>query len=163
MLHSLFSPNLSFLELTIRGLVVYFFILFMLRLSGKKQLAQLSPVDFVALLLISNAVQNSMNGGDNSLVGGLLLGFVILFSSVMISILSYRFKKVRSFFQGTPSLMIYKSEIQRNVLKKERITQSELLSMLRHQGIHSLKEIHTAILESDGTLSVFKDAVIHKE
>lgn len=130
--------------------------LLLVRISGKRQIGQMGVSEFVAILLISNAVQNSMNGGDNSLVGGLLLAAVLIFLSWGISVLSYRSKKIQKIFEGSPILLVHKGKVILRNLESEYLRQSELTSLLRKQGIHNLLEIETAVLEADGTLSVTK-------
>jgi uncharacterized membrane protein YcaP (DUF421 family) len=90
MWQSLMDFNIAPLNLAIRAAVVYFSILILLRISGKRQLGQMGATEFVTILLISNAVQNSMNGGDNSLSGGLLLALVLIILSSLISYITYR-------------------------------------------------------------------------
>ena len=153
MWNSLTHPSVSILELVIRVIVVYAFILFLLRISGKRQLGQLSAIEFVSILLISNAVQNAMNAGDNSLVGGMVLALGLVALSTITAILSYRYKRVRHFVEGTPTIVIRHGSIIAANLKRERITHEELMVMLRRQGLHHVSEIELAILESDGTLT----------
>jgi len=152
----LFTLGVTPLDLVLRAGIVFLFVLILLRISGKRQLGQMSATEFVALLLISNAVQNAMNGGDNSLVGGLLLAAVLIFLSWLISELTYRHAKFRAIFEGTPTLLVHKGKIVEKHLAQERLSYSELKTLLRKQGIHQISEIDSAILESDGTLSVTK-------
>ena len=95
-------------NLALRAVVVFLAVLVLLRLSGKRQLGQMGATEFVAILLISNAVQNSMNGGDNSLIGGLLLATVLVALSALISFLTYRYQSFSRIFEGTPTLLIHK-------------------------------------------------------
>jgi uncharacterized membrane protein YcaP (DUF421 family) len=156
MWQSLLEFNLSPFNLIIRAVVVYLAVLILLRVSGKRQLGQMGATEFVAILLISNAVQNSMNGGDNSLAGGLLLAAVLVALSALISYLTYRSRFFSTVFEGTPTLLIHKGKLVHKHLASERMSESELKTLLRKQGIHKIHEIETAILESDGTLSVTK-------
>jgi uncharacterized membrane protein YcaP (DUF421 family) len=156
MSENLFTFNLPILNLVIRAVVVYISVLILLRISGKRQIAQMGPTEFVAILLISNAVQNSMNGGDNSLIGGLLLALVLITVSWLISFLTYRSKFFESIFEGTPTLLIHKGKIIQKHMAKERLSETDLHHLLRHQGVHHFNEIDTAILEADGTLSITK-------
>src|SRR3982750_1696839 len=103
----LWRLNFPWWHFVIRGVVVYVSIIFLLRLSGKRQVAQMGIAQFVALLLISNAVQNSMNGGDNSLLGGLILAGVIIVLSYAFSVLTYNSKDWENFIQGRPTLLIH--------------------------------------------------------
>src|SRR3954467_927074 len=107
----LFRFDISALDLVIRASVVYIFVLLLLRLAGKKQMGQMSPTEFVAILLISNAVQNSMNGGDNSLVGGLILAAALIFTSWLISLLTFHSRTWATIFEGTPTLLIHKGQV----------------------------------------------------
>lgn len=143
-------------NLFIRGVIIYFFVLMLIRISGKKQMGQMSAAEFVALLLISNAVQNSMNGGDNSLVGGLILAATLIFASWLISHLTYKSKRISRVLEGVPTILIHKGHVVMKNLEKERITINELHTLLRKQQMHHFSDIHSAILEVDGTLSLTK-------
>ncbi|MBC7384967.1 MAG: DUF421 domain-containing protein [Cryobacterium sp.] len=157
MLHSLFHPSLSMLELLIRGSVVYGSLLIFLRLSGKRELGQFSPIEFVSIMLISNAVQNSMNGGDNSLVGGIFLAFILIVLSTTVGYFTYRSKKFRRWVEGTPTLVIRHGHVVEASLRSERISHDELLTLLRKQGIRHLSEVELGIFESDGRLTIVTD------
>ena len=155
---SLTKMSLSPAEFAIRGTIVFIAVLVLLRLGGKRQMAQLSATEFVAVLLISNAVQNAMNGGDNSLVGGLILAAVLIIMSWCISLLTFRSKRIQAVFEGTPTLLIHKGKLIEEHMKHERITISELKILVRKQGVLSLHEVKSAVLEADGSLTI-----IHKE
>jgi len=156
MLAQLLHTELPALNLIIRGVVVYLAVLLLLRLSGKRQLAQMGATEFVAILLISNAVQNSMNGGDNSLGGGLLLALILVLLSAGISFLTYRSRFASRIFEGTPTLLVHNGKLLRKNLAKEQLSEPELKALLRKQGIHRIAEIKTAILEADGTLTIVR-------
>jgi uncharacterized membrane protein YcaP (DUF421 family) len=153
---SLMHPSISILELLIRVLAVYFFILVLLRISGKRQLGQLSAIEFVSILLISNAVQNSMNGGDNSLLGGLVLSGTLVLLSSVIAVLSYRYTGIRHLVEGVPTIVIRKGKIVKPSLAREKVTSEELMTLLRRQGVHQVNDVELGILESDGMLSISK-------
>lgn len=142
------------INLLIRALSVYIFVLLLLRVSGKRQMGQMSPTEFVAILLISNAVQNSMNGGDNSLVGGLWLAAILIAVSTLISYLTYKSRIFSSIFEGTPTLLVHNGKLLKKNLSRERLSESELKALLRKQGVHEYQVLQSAILEADGTLSV---------
>jgi len=150
----LFSLSVGPGDLVLRGFVVYLVVIVLLRLSGKRQMGQMGATEFVAILLISNAVQNSMNGGDNSLIGGVILAAVLIATSALISFLTYKSRFFSAIFEGTPTLLVYKGQALPKNLARELMRESELKALLRKQGIHDLREIETAILEADGTLSV---------
>jgi uncharacterized membrane protein YcaP (DUF421 family) len=135
----------------IRAGGVYVFILLLLRLSGKRQLGQMSTTEFVALLLISNAVQNAMNAGDNSLTGGFILATVLVFLSWLGSVLTFKSKICGKILEGTPTLLIHQGKIISKNLAQELLTPTDL-----KQGVHSFAEVASGVLESDGSLSILK-------
>ncbi|HVE12750.1 MAG TPA: YetF domain-containing protein [Elusimicrobiota bacterium] len=143
-------------ELILRALVVYAVVLGLLRLAGKRQVGQMGAADLVALLLLSNAVQNAMNGGDNSLLAGVILAAVLIFASRAIAYATFKSRRLEGLIEGRPTLLVYKGEALPGNLDKELLSMRELKVLLRRQGIHDLHEIHEAILESDGMLSVVK-------
>lgn len=154
MWENLMTPNVPVVNLIVRGLVVYLSVVILLRVSGKRQMGQMGATEFVAILLISNAVQNSMNGGDNSLTGGLVLACVLIVLSASISYLTFRSSMFRKVFEGTPTLVIRDGKLIEKNLYRESLSEPELHALLRKQGVHHLSEISLAILESDGTLSI---------
>ncbi|MFI5347359.1 MAG: DUF421 domain-containing protein [Elusimicrobiota bacterium] len=154
----LWTPSLPLAHILLRAVVTYAFVLFLLRLGGKRQIGQMGPAEFVALLLVSNAVQNSMNGGDNSITAGLVLAGVIVGFSSLVGWLSFRSRKLSDFIQGRPVLLAYKGELVAQNLEKCRIAARELHVLLRHQGVHELREVHEAVLETNGSLSVVKNS-----
>lgn len=155
-MHDLLYPSVPFWNLLLRGGVVFIAILFMLRIAGKRQVAQLGLADFVALMLISNAVQNSMNGGDNSLLGGLVLALVLILLSTAFQYATFRSKRIERIVQGGPTLLIHRGNVIEANLKRELLSMRELHSILRRQGVHTMSEVAEAVLESDGYVSVVK-------
>ncbi|MDD5302736.1 MAG: DUF421 domain-containing protein [Elusimicrobia bacterium] len=155
-MNSLWHPSIPLAELLIRAAASYAFVLLLLRVSGKRQIGQMGAAEFVALLLVSNAVQNSMNGGDNSLTGGLVLATVLVALSKAVGWASYRWRRVGHLIQGSPCLLVYKGEVVQRNLESNLIPVRELHTLLRRQGIHDLKGLHEAVLEANGSLSVLK-------
>jgi len=153
---NLTALSLSPLNLALRAALVYVAVLVLLRISGKKQIGQMGAVEFVTVLLISNAVQNSMNGGDNSLVGGLLLAATLIALSMAFARLSYWSRVFTTVFEGAPTLLIHEGALIAKSLRKELLTEREVHALLRKQGVHHIREVKNAILESDGTLSIVR-------
>lgn len=139
-----------------RGAIVYVVVLLLLRIAGKRQVAQMSASDFVVLLLISNAVQNSMNGGDNSITGGIVLAATLIALGSLFSYLTYRSKRLENLIEGTPRILVHHGKIIDENLHRERLSTRELRTMLRHQGVYALDDLQEAVLESDGSLSVIR-------
>jgi len=140
----------------VRASVVYLVVMMLLRIGGKRQVGQMGMPQLVALLLISNAVQNSMNGNDSTITGGIILASVIMFWSFLFELLTSRSKKFENIIQGRPTVLIRNGKLLFEQLRKERLSPSELKVLLRKQGVHHINEIEQAILESDGYVSVRK-------
>ena len=143
-------------EFIVRASVVYLVVMALLRLAGKRQVGQMGMPQLVALLLISNDVQDAMNGNDGSITGGIILACVIVAWSYLFEVLTSRSKKWENLIQGRPTLIIRNGKVLHDCLRREHLSASELRVLLRKQGINELSEIDHAILESDGYISVRK-------
>jgi len=141
-------------ELLLRSAVVYVFLLALLRLTGKRQVGQLAPFDLVLLLVLSNAVQNSMNGGDNSLIGGLISATTLVGLNQLVGQLTYRSKRLEAIIEGRPQLLIHNGKLFEDVLGKAKLTHHELNAALRQAGCECVADVHSAILENNGAISV---------
>ncbi len=155
-------PSLPAWNLIARAVIVYLSVLLLLRIAGKRQVAQMGVAELVALLLISNAVQNSMNGGDNSLTGGLILAGALIALSTALEYLTYRSPALERFIQGRPTLLVHHGKILREHLRRELLTIRELRTILRRQGIHDFGEVEEAVLESDGYVSVTRKSEVQQ-
>lgn len=153
--------SLSPFNLALRAAIVYVAILVLLRISGKKQVGQMGAIEFVTMLLISNAVQNSMNGGDNSLLGGLILASVLIAFSMLLSWLTYRSRVFERIFEGSPRLLIHEGMLIERALRKEQLSKSELCVLLRKQGVHRWQDVKSGVLEAGGTLSIVRFDDLH--
>lgn len=143
-----------YLQIIVSAVAVYLFLILAIRLFGKKELAQLSVFDLVFILLISNAVQNAMVLGDNSLIGGLLAALALFSANYAVKYLQYRFPGFGKAMQGDPVMLVYHGKILESHLKLAKITNDELLEAIREHGVTSPKEVDLAILEVDGNISV---------
>ncbi|MBI4582130.1 MAG: DUF421 domain-containing protein [Planctomycetes bacterium] len=152
----LWIPDVAWWQLVVRAVVVFVAVLLLLRVSGKRQVGQMGVAQFVALLLISNAVQNAMNGGDNSLGGGLILAGALIVLSYVFEVLTYRSKRFETLVQGRPTLLVHHGKVLTEHLHRELLNERELRAILRHQGIRHLDEVQEAILESDGYVSLVR-------
>jgi uncharacterized membrane protein YcaP (DUF421 family) len=135
-------------------LTVYVFIIVAIRLFGKKELAQLSVVDLVFILLISNSVQNAMVGPDATLLGGLVAAVTLFLANYLLKYLQYRFPKFGKIVQGDAIMLIYEGKYLESHLKKARITKEEIMEAVREHGVSTIEEVNLAIMEVDGSISV---------
>ncbi|HET6930635.1 MAG TPA: YetF domain-containing protein [Candidatus Acidoferrum sp.] len=164
----MFVISLPILEKILRPVIVYFFLVVMLRLSGKRELVQLNPFDLVVLLTLSNTVQNAIIGDDNSLSGGLLGATSLLTVNYLTVRFLYKHKNLDQLVEGKADVLIDGGKVRPEHLKKELITMAQLEAAARKQGFGSLGEVDQCILEPGGTLSFIgkkpdADVVRHKE
>jgi uncharacterized membrane protein YcaP (DUF421 family) len=141
-------------EIIVRSLLVYLFLLIILRITGKRQVGQLAPFDLVLLLVLSNAVQNSMNGGDNSLIGGIISATTLIAINYGVGFATFRSKKLEGLIEGRPQVLIHNGKLFKDVLQASQLTHHEVSSALRQAGCSCVEEVHTAILENNGSISV---------
>ena len=160
MIHNLFTPGVPLLEKVVRSVAVYLFLVVVLRLAGKREVAQLNTFDFVVLLLLSNTVQNAIIGDDNSLLGGLVGAAVLVVANRLVVDAAYRFPRLTMLVQGTQTVLIDAGRIQETNLRRERITHEELMAAVRRQGVSRLEDVQSAVLEPTGALTVEPEDVM---
>jgi uncharacterized membrane protein YcaP (DUF421 family) len=141
-------------EFIVRGLIVYVFLIGLLRLTGRRQIGQLAPFDLVLLLVLSNAVQNAMNGGDNSVGGGLISATTLVAVNWLVSHATFRNKRLARAIEGRPQVIVHNGRVYRDVMQREQLTQSELDAALRAAGCACVDDVHFAVLENNGQISV---------
>lgn len=141
-------------EFIVRAIVVYIFLLVLLRLTGKRQVGQLAPFDLVLLLVLSNAVQNSMNGGDNSVTGGVILASTLVGINSFVGWLAYRSKRVEALIEGRPIILVHDGRIDHESLQQVQMTTHELEAALRQEGHAGPATVRFAVLENTGKISV---------
>jgi uncharacterized membrane protein YcaP (DUF421 family) len=149
----LFVPSLPILEKIIRPIIIYFFLVLVFRLSGKRELVQLNPFDLVVLLTISNTVQNAIIGDDNSLAGGMIGATSLVITNYLVVRFLYDHRKLDQLVEGSSDVLIQGGKIRKDNLKRELITLAQLEAAARKQGFGSLSEVDQCILEPGGTLS----------
>ena len=145
---------LSAWDIVLRTVVVYIVLLTGLRLSGKRELGQMTVFDLVVLLLLANAVQGAMVGGDNSLVGGILAAVVLLVLNGVMARVRLRWPRLRRVMEGSPTLLILRGEVILDHLIREGLDQEILEAALREHGVADVADVEMAVLEIDGSISV---------
>lgn len=153
-MNDLFVPVVPVWEVVLRTIVVYVAVFGLLRLAGKRELGQMSVLDLVVILVIANAVQNAMNGGDNSLTDGLVAAATL----VAMNIVMTRFGRRIPFFSRLvidhPTLLLSDGRVVQAHLDREGVSVDEIEMAAREHGIPDLTEVSAAILEPDGSISV---------
>jgi uncharacterized membrane protein YcaP (DUF421 family) len=147
----------DYLPIVISSVAVYLFIVMAIRLFGKKELSQLSVVDLVFILLISNSVQNAMVGSNTSLLGGLVAASALFVVNFVMKQVIYRFPSLSKYIQGEAIMLVYKGKIKIDNMHHSRITHDELLEAVREHGVESIADVDLAVLEVDGNISILSN------
>ena len=144
------------LEIALRTMAVYALVLVGIRLTGKREVGQMTPFDLTLLLLLSNSVQNAMTGPDTSVMGGATAALVLLTLNFLLAEVSGLNRRFRKMVQGSPTLLIHNGECVTAHMAKEHISMDELNRALREHGVNSVEDVSLAVLEVDGAISVLK-------
>ena len=144
------------LDIVVRCVVIYLMLLVGLRLTGKRQVGQLTPFDLLLLLLLSNAVQNAMIGPDTSLIGGLVAAATLIGLNYAVARLSKSSGRASRILEGSPTLLIRDGDFLEANLTHEGISRSDILRALREHGVEDPSTVRSAILEVDGSISVLR-------
>jgi len=144
-------------EIAFRTGFVYLALLLGLRLTGKRQAGQMTPFDFLLLLLLANAVQNAMTGPDTSLAGGLVAAATLFGMNLVVAWGVRRSSRTERVVEGTPTILIRHGQILNSNLTLEGISRDDLLRALREHGVETVEDVRSAILEVDGSVSVIKE------
>jgi len=153
-LDSMFHLPVPVLEKLLRPVVVYLVLILLLRLFGKRELAQLNPFDLVVLLSLSNTVQNAIIGDDNSVTGGIIGAFSLLAINWIVVRLLFRAPRLNRALEGRSAVLIRDGHIDRKALEREALTHEELVEVIHRQGFEHIHEVHRCELEPNGTFYV---------
>lgn len=154
LVHDMFFVPIPLLEKIVRPILVYLFLVLLLRIFGKRELAQLNPFDLVVLLSLSNTVQNAIIGDDNSLSGGLVGAFTLLLVNYCVVRFMFRHRRLDQILEGDPTMLVRNGRICEDQLAKELITTSELQTIVRRQGFDGLHEVEECVLEPGGAFAI---------
>ena len=144
------------LQIALRTAVIYLVVLTGVRLSGKREVGQMTPFDLTLLLLLSNSVQNAMTGPDTSLFGGIVAACTLLLLNHLIGNISGTNRSFRRIVQGEPSLLIHDGKAIEAHMAREHVSMDELERALREHGIANVHDVALAVLEVDGSISCMK-------
>ena len=143
-------------EIALRTAAIYFLVLVGVRLSGKREVGQMTPFDLTLLLLISNSVQNAMTGSDTSLVGGIAAAATLLLVNRLVAAISGSNRRLRKVIEGEPSLLVHDGQVITAHMAKEHVSMDELERALREHGINNYHDVALAVLEVDGSISFLR-------
>jgi uncharacterized membrane protein YcaP (DUF421 family) len=148
------GSHTTYLEVILRSVAVYVFMIIALRLLGKKELSQLNTADIILILLISNSVQNAMVGDNISLEGGLLAALILFLLNYLLKVLQFKFKIFNVLLDDKPEILIHRGKPDYRVLSKLNITHEELLEAVHEHGLEHIADVKLAIMEMDGNISI---------
>ena len=149
----LFVSGVPILEKTLRTVAVYFFLIFLLRIAGKRTLGSLNAFDLVVLLLLSNTVQNALIGNDNSLAGGLIGAAVLIMVNYLVVRYLYHHRKVERTLEGGSTILMRHGRYVDENLRRQLVSRSELQAAARRQGIQKMSDVCIARLETGGSVT----------
>jgi uncharacterized membrane protein YcaP (DUF421 family) len=151
---NMWQMPLSVLEKVLRPVIVYLALIILLRIFGKRELAQLNPFDLVVLLSLSNTVQNAIIGNDNSVSGGIIGAISLLSINYIVAQILFKSPKLTRLMEGTSTVLIREGKMDKNAMKRESLTEDELLSAVHKQGFQHLHEVGVCQLDPNGTFYV---------
>ena len=154
MLDHMFHLPIPLLEKIARPIIVYLALIFLLRVFGKRELAQLNPFDLVVLLSLSNTVQNALIGEDNSISGGLIGALTLLTVNWLVVRLLYSYPKLEQVVEGTDQTLILNGMIDHSALRKEVLSEEELLAVIHRQGYDDFDEVQECSIGPNGSFYV---------
>ncbi len=152
-----------YLDIALRSLAVYAFMLIAIRITGKKEFSQLNTIDVVLILLISNAVQNAMVGSNTSLLGGLMAAAVLFILNYLLKKLMFKNKVIREFISQHPEILIHDGKLNFQKLGHLGISEDELREAMREHGVEHYKDVKLAIFEVDGNISIITGGAALKQ
>jgi uncharacterized membrane protein YcaP (DUF421 family) len=150
----MFTLPLPIMEKLLRPVIVYLVLVLLLRLFGKRELAQLNPFDLVVLLSLSNTVQNAIIGDDNSVTGGVIGAFSLLAINWLVVRVLFRSRKLTGVVEGRATVLVTDGQIDKKALMRESLTREELLTVIHRQGFEDFHQVRRCELEPNGTFYV---------
>jgi uncharacterized membrane protein YcaP (DUF421 family) len=144
------------MDIVLRAAVLYFFIVFITRVVGRRELSSLSPLDIILLIIVGDAVQQGLTQDDYSVTGAMIAVGTIATLQVASSYATFRSKGAAKLLEGLPLVLVDRGKLVDENLHRERITEDELAGEMRGQQIASFDEVEWAILEANGTISFIK-------
>ncbi len=148
------QEKISYFEKIVRPLLIYGLLIFLFRILGKREIAQLNPVDFVLLLLVSNTVQNAIIGEDTSVIGGAVGVITLLFANRALAIAKYRHPLIEKMIEGGSRSLISRGRIEENALRRELLTREDLDVVAHKEGYESAADLEKCIIDPNGEFFV---------
>ena len=155
-MQDLFQLSAPWWHFVLRACAIYVLVMVLVRVSGKRAVGQFTPFDLVLLILIGNAVQNGINGGDDSLTGAAIMATTLIALNYGVAFVTSRNRKVEKFVEGVPVVLARNGKIFDHVLRRELVSREDFREALRMNGVEDVSEVELALLETNGSISVVK-------
>ncbi len=159
-MNELFQLSAPWWHFVLRGVAIYILVMVLMRLSGKRAVGQFTPFDLVLVILLGNAVQNGINGGDNSLTGAVIMASTLIALNYAVAFVTSRNRTIEKFVEGEPVVLARHGKIFKNVLRRELVSEDDFDKALRKNNIDDVAEAEIVLLENNGEISVVRK---HKE
>jgi uncharacterized membrane protein YcaP (DUF421 family) len=150
----MFHPDVNVWEVVLRVLVVYAGLFILIRLTGKKELGQLAPMDFLAMLMVSETISPALTGGDHSVTTGLVAAASLMAITFGMDRLTYRFKGAARLLHGDAQVIIRDGKVVEQVQEREKLSMPELQAAVRREGLEGIDDVKLAFVETNGRISV---------
>ena len=138
----------------LRGVLIYILVMVLLRASGSRAIGQFTPFDMILLILIGNAVQNGINGGDNSITGAVVMAVTLMVLNYLVALGSARSTRFRGLVEGVPTLLAENGKVDQRALRRELVSNADFLNAMRIAGCSDVKLIRRATLEPNGHIVI---------
>ncbi len=155
-MQDLFQLSAPWWHFVLRACAIYVLVMVLVRVSGKRAVGQFTPFDLVLLILIGNAVQNGINGGDDSLTGAAIMATTLIALNYGIAFVTSRNRKVEKFVEGVPVVLARNGKLFDHVLRRDLVSREDFREALRMNGVEDVSEVELALLETNGSISVVK-------
>ena len=153
-MNALFELSAPWWHFVLRAGVIYVLVMVLVRASGKRAVGQFTPFDLILLILIGNAVQNGINGGDNSLTGALIMATTLIALNYLVAFLTSHSARVERVVEGVPVVLARKGRLFEAVLRRELVSRDDFKEALRLNGLNDVADVELALLETNGSISV---------
>lgn len=153
-MNDLFQLSAPWWHFVVRALVIYLMVMLLVRISGKRAVGQFTPFDLVLLILIGNAVQNGLNGGDNSMTGAAILAVCLIALNYLAAWLSSRSPAARRLIEGVPTVLAKDGHVLHDVLRRELVSKADFHEAMRQAGCLDVSQIRLATLETGGHITL---------
>ena len=150
----LFTLSAPWWQFILRAFVIYAMVMLLVRISGKRAVGQFTPFDLILLILVGNAVQNGINGGDNSLTGAAIMAVTLFALNYVVAFWTSRSRRVEVLVEGVRVVLARDGKVFESVLRRELVSSADFEEALRTHGVEGVEDVHLALLETNGTISV---------